>query len=118
MRYFSRGNIYLWHCHHTNLIEVQCDYMKERQQFIKESKDDDEVSLRLRLFHRAKIRFGAQVEVVEKYISDRLITPLLRKLHKEQCIPDCPWGRKGDGGFTIFTKFSKLKGRWVTKTGR
>ena len=53
---------FYWHCHHDILLEWCYDY-DERVKFIKESKPENEVESRLRLFKKVKGKLP--VEVIE-----------------------------------------------------
>ncbi len=104
---------YLWHCHHIDLIEAQIFPMKKRREHIRKDKLAIEVPLRLLLFRRAVIETDVEVAAVRLYFKSAKVNSVLKRLHKEQCEPDCPWTLKGG----IFTKFSRTLYRYVTKKG-
>ncbi len=111
-----------FHCHHDKLVEFAYDY-DERVTFIKESKPEEEIALRLRLFQMipderlSKRGLATYVKAWQAYdkawqACDKARQAYLEKnikqlekLHKELC-PNCPWD-----GETIFTRKDD-KGNW------
>ena len=105
---------YAWHVHHETLIEPLTEPIKNRIRFIKANKPDDEIETRLRLMRPASAKASKARAAYDKATSktravyDKAKSKArtvydtaaseawaeLERLHKLECVSDCPWDGK------------------------
>ena len=98
---------YVWHFHHSRLVEIlESGYssIEQRIKEIKKWKDKREIKLRIKLIKKVK----GQLPLYKDGHLDYSKSDEIKKLHEEEC-PNCPYDSKRE---TIFTRKRWLTNNW------
>ena len=87
----AKGVQMYWHIHHEILVENLTEPLKTRKDYIKSSKPEDEVKLRLKLLKKVKCPIKDYPHTIKGW----------NDLHKKEC-KKCPWN-----GSSIFPNKGK-----------
>ena len=90
IKYENKIEFY-WHLHHGVLVENLTEPLKTRKDYIKSSKPEDEVKLRLKLLKKVKCPIKDYPHTIKGW----------NDLHKKEC-KKCPWN-----GSSIFPNKGK-----------